>query len=43
MVFEKTLIEGCSSVNTRLAFDTEVLLFNEDNGKVIFDLEIGNI
>ena len=40
-VFEKTLIGGFSCVNTRLAFDTEILL-NDDkkNNKVIFDLHV---
>ena len=40
-VFEKTLIGGFSCVNTRLAFDTEMLL-NDDknNNKVLFDLQI---
>ena len=42
-VFEQTLIGGFSYVNTRLAFDTQVLLSNEENGKVIFDLEVENI
>ena len=27
-IFEQTITEGCSSVNTRLAFDTEILLPN---------------
>ena len=40
-VFEKTLIGGFSCVNTRLAFDTEILL-NDDkkNNKVLFGLHI---
>ena len=37
-VFEKTLIGSFSCVNTRLAFDTEVLLDNQNHEKVIFDL-----
>ena len=36
--FEKTLIGGFSCVNTRLAFDTDVLLNN--NKEVLFDLDI---
>ena len=39
-VFEKTLICGFSCVNTRLAFDTQILLSNKENEKAIFDLEI---
>ena len=37
-VFEKTLIGSFSCVNTRLAYDTEVLLDNQNHEKVIFDL-----
>ena len=39
--FEKTLIGGFNCVNTRLAFDTEILL-NDDkkHNKVLFDLYI---
>ena len=33
-------IDGFSCVNTRLAFDTEILLNNNKNEKVIFDLWI---
>ena len=39
-VFEKTLIGGFSCVNTRLAFDTEILLNDNKSEKVIFDLHI---
>ena len=39
-VFEKTLIGGFSCVNTRLAFNTQILLSEKQNGKVIFDLNI---
>ena len=39
-VFEKTFMEGFSCVNTRLAFDTEVLINKNENKKVIFDLLI---
>ena len=40
-VFEKTLIGGFSCVNTRLDFDTEILLNNDKkNNKVLFDLHI---
>ena len=38
-VFEKTLIGGFSCVNTRLAFDFEILLDNK-NEKVLFDFNI---
>ena len=36
--FEKILIGGFSCVNTRLAFDTEVLIDKNENEKVIIDL-----
>ena len=39
-VFEKRLIGGFSCVNTRLAFDTQILLDNKRNQKVSFNLEI---
>ena len=39
-VFEKTLIGSFSCVNTRLTFETELLLDNKKNEKVIFDLYI---
>ena len=39
-VFEKTLIGGFSCVNTRLAFDSEILLDNK-NEKVLFDFNLG--
>ena len=39
-VFEKTLIGEFSCVNTRLAFDTEILLDGNEKEKVIFDLHI---
>ena len=39
-VFEKTLIGRFSCVNTRLAFDTEVLIDENKKEKVIFDLTI---
>ena len=38
--FEKTLIGGFSCVNTRLAFDTNILLKDSNKEKVLFDLEI---
>ena len=38
--FKKTLIEGFSCVNTRLAFDTDVLLNDNNKEKVLFDLNI---
>ena len=36
-VFEKTLIGGFSYVNTRLAFDMQILLNDKENEKVVFD------
>ena len=39
-VFEKTLLGRFSCVNTRLAFDTQILLAENKNKKVLFDLEI---
>ena len=39
-VFEKTLIGGFSCVNTRPAFDTQILLSEKENEKVIFDFDI---
>ena len=36
-VFEKTLTGGFSCAKTRLTFDTEMLLNNNKNKKVIFD------
>ena len=39
-VFEKTLIGSFNCVNTRLAFDTEVLIDENKKEKVIFDLTI---
>ena len=39
-VFEKTLIGSFSCLNTRLIFETELLLDNKKNEKVIFDLYI---
>ena len=38
--FEKTRIGGCNCVNTRLAFDTDVLLNDNNKEKVLFDLDI---
>ena len=38
--FEKTLNGGFSCVNTKLAFDTQILLGNNKNEKVLFDLQI---
>ena len=37
---KKTLIGGFSCVNTRLAFDAQILLNENKNGKVLYDLEI---
>ena len=39
-VFKKALIVGFSCVNTRFAFDTEVLINENNEEKVIFDLTI---
>ena len=39
-VFEKILIGGFSCVNTRLAFDTNVLLNDNKQEKVSFDIDI---
>ena len=36
-VFEKTLIDGFSCVNTILVFDTEILNENKGNEKVLFN------
>ena len=43
--FEKTLVGGFSCVNTRLAFDLQILLpkDNIDDSKLIFDLKINNV
>ena len=38
--FEKTLIGGFSCVNTRLAFDTNILLSDPDKEKVLIELNI---
>ena len=38
--FEKTLIGGFSCVNTRLAFDTNILLNDVDKEKVLVELDI---
>lgn len=44
-VFEKTLIRGFSCVNTRLAFDSQILLLkdNINNSKLIFNLKINDL
>ena len=39
-VFQKTLIGGFSYINTRLAFDTQILLNFKGNEKVLFNQEI---
>lgn len=36
-VFEKILIGGFSCVDTRLAFDTQILLAGSENGKLLLD------
>ena len=38
--FERTLIGGFNCVNTRLAFDKEILIDDNKNEKVLFDLHI---
>ena len=38
--FEKTLIGGVSCVNTRLAFDTNILLNDTDKEKILVKLDI---
>ena len=38
--FERTLIGGFTCVNTRLAFDTDVLLNDNNQEKVLFDIDI---
>ena len=40
VVFERALIRDFTCVNTRLAFDTEILIDNNYNEKVLFDLHI---
>ena len=44
-LFEKTLLGGFSCINTRLAFDSEILLPKDkvDDHKLIFDLKINNV
>ena len=39
-VFKKTLIGGFSCVDTRLAFDTQILLAGNENEKVLLDWKI---
>ena len=40
-LFVKTLIGGFNCVNTRLAFDTNILLKDTDQEKILFDINIG--
>ena len=40
-VFEETLIGGFGCINTRLAFDTNILVNDPDKEKVIVELNIG--
>ena len=42
-LFQKTLIDGFSCINTRLAFDSEILLPHnkKQNLKVMYNLKIG--
>ena len=44
-LFERTLIGGFSCLNTRLAFDSQILLPKNrtDNYKLIYDVKINNI
>ena len=44
-LFEKTLVGGFSCVNTRLAFDTQILLpkNEKDKYKLIYDVKMNNI
>ena len=35
-IFEKTLIGGYSCINTRLVFDTEIILKDVENERVLF-------
>ena len=42
-VFEKTIMGGCSCVNTRMGFDTEIFLKNSQNEKVIFETADGQV
>ena len=44
-LFEKTLIGSFSCVNTRLAFDMQILLpkNEKDNYKLVYDVKISNI
>ena len=37
---KKTLIGGFTLVNTRLAFDTDILLNDNNERKVLFDIDI---
>ena len=37
---KKTLIGGFTLVNTRLAFDTDILLNDNNEGKILFDIDI---
>ena len=39
-LLEKTLTSGFSCLNTRLAFDTQILISDKKNEKVLFDLKI---
>ena len=38
-MFDKTWIGGLSCVNTKLALDTQILLNDKQNEKVLFDLK----
>ena len=40
-LFEKTLISGCSYVNTQLAFDSQILLpkYEKNKYKLIYDVK----
>ena len=40
-LFVKTLIGGFNCVNTGIAFDTNILLKDTDQEKILFDINIG--
>ena len=39
-IFERTLIGGFTCLNTRLAFDTEIVIDDNKNEKVLFHLQM---
>ena len=42
-VFEKTVMDGYSCVNTRMGFDTEIFLKDSQNEKVLFETAGGQL